>query len=565
MTIAGKMLSERSQSTPRRLVLVALWIALLPSPSAAQQSSLTGRVTWARSGDAIPNATVVLTSHDRLPIFSGPDPQSQVVTTTDGAGGFTFAAVVPGRYTVEARAEGAVGGGPDPATGAYVTSDSRKELSVVPGLSPSVSLSLFQLGRLRGRVRDPGGASVSGIRVVAGRVEHRDGHRWWGEVTHTTTDERGDYLLVPPRPGAYFVVADPIGPDFEGRFVPVYHDRSFRIEDAGRIQVALGAELNVDLDFAPAPSGWGAIAGRIEDRIETTRFRPVMVMLAPAGERAVLNAPEWGNRMRTAVASSGDFQIVSVPPGTYHLYARAIDPSGRQDLGQMSVLIRGAGLSDVVVPIDRLGAVVRVRLVGDVPEFPSSVNRPRLVARESRPFPFMGRVIADLDPRDPYTFTFSNVVPGTYDIDLAGWGGFQTPAYIVDVLRVGHSVMESGLAVGSSTSEDLEVVLRAGRGGGFSARILTPDGRPASGRLVLAPDIPRFRNGALLRSTTFVNRGTRPNRMGMTGLAPGRYHVFAIDENVTLEGDYLDRYRSQASPVTIEEGETSNIDVRLIR
>jgi hypothetical protein len=82
-----------------------------------------------------------------------------------------------------------------------------------------------------------------------------------------------------------------------------------------------------------------------------------------------------------------------------------------------------------------------------------------------------------------------------------------------------------------------------------------PD-RPVSGTLILAPDGRLAENRALGRSTNYVYFGTRLEWMGMMGIAPGRYVVFAIDEDAELDGDYLERYRGRGVPVQIMEGET---------
>jgi protocatechuate 3,4-dioxygenase beta subunit len=84
--------------------MVALALAAgLSGPAAAQAGRVTGRVTDG-VGHAVPQARVALVPHDS----TGPAraEAARTETTTGETGGFEFASVAPGRYTVRVERAG---------------------------------------------------------------------------------------------------------------------------------------------------------------------------------------------------------------------------------------------------------------------------------------------------------------------------------------------------------------------------------------------------------------------------------------------------------------------------
>jgi len=71
---------------------------------------------------------------------------------------------------------------------------------------------------------------------------------------------------------------------------------------------------------------------------------------------------------------------------------------------------------------------------------------------------------------------------------------------------------------------------------------------------------------------TYASRyfgGGRPDQDGrfqVRGLPPGDYYAIAldyVDSSEWMEPEYLDRARSNASDVTLNDGETKSLDLRL--
>jgi hypothetical protein len=65
---------------------------------------------------------------------------------------------------------------------------------------------------------------------------------------------------------------------------------------------------------------------------------------------------------------------------------------------------------------------------------------------------------------------------------------------------------------------------------------------------------------------TRLGRPDQDGRFKLTGLPPGDYHIVAldyVDPNDWNEPEYLERVRSKATSVTIGEGETKSVDLRI--
>jgi len=88
----------------RRFLVVALALAAGSSvPAAAQAGRVMGRVTDG-VGNAVPQARVALVAADSA--APARPPATRAETTTGETGGFEFAGVAPGRYTVRVERAG---------------------------------------------------------------------------------------------------------------------------------------------------------------------------------------------------------------------------------------------------------------------------------------------------------------------------------------------------------------------------------------------------------------------------------------------------------------------------
>jgi hypothetical protein len=96
---------------------------------------------------------------------------------------------------------------------------------------------------------------------------------------------------------------------------------------------------------------------------------------------------------------------------------------------------------------------------------------------------------------------------------------------------------------------------------GLSGTVIDADKKPVSNYGVLI--FPEDRT--LLRSPRRVARWVRPNQQGRSlvdDLLPGSYLAIALDDVDDVEvwnGDYLDRFRSRATRITLGDSEKKTI------
>lgn len=166
---------------------------------------LLGRIVEMTTGDPVPGAVVSLTGYfeatgkpsESLP-QPGPSPLASAprgaITTADGY--FVFRGLTAGNYAVSAMAYG------------FVTANNPRTLVEVGATArpASVTLRMWQVGAIAGRVVDDRGEPVVGAPVSALRRVLRGG----GVVLERTgpdveTDDRGLYRISQLQPGTYLV------------------------------------------------------------------------------------------------------------------------------------------------------------------------------------------------------------------------------------------------------------------------------------------------------------------------------------------------------------------------
>jgi hypothetical protein len=133
---------------------------------------------------------------------------------------------------------------------------------------------------------------------------------------------------------------------------------------------------------------------------------------------------------------------------------------------------------------------------------------------------------------------------------------FSSPdAYIADVLQGGKSILKSGLVVTRGSTEPIQI-------------IVNPAGAVIQGRVQNGSQASIY---LYSRSTNANNfRGERTLKAGefaLTGVAPGEYMIFAFPLHGpdTLDPDFLIKYESQGTPITIKDETPVTITLPLSR
>jgi protocatechuate 3,4-dioxygenase beta subunit len=295
------------------------------------------------------------------------------VGRADAAGGFAFAGVGPGVYTIEVSHPGHV-----PVRYRQETASSPGESITVPrdGTRDPIIVRLPKGGAIDGVVVSEHGEPLAGIAVRA-LLRHRVGDVVVAgtapNVTERTTDDRGRFRLFGLLPGTYYIrAATSLGsgstPGAAPGYPVTYYPGTTRIESASAVEI--GAETSVSpLTIVVASARTFNIAGAA--RSSAGRAATAVMMFESQRSSRIMVEP------RTApVGGDGSFLFTDVPPGEYAIQALARSTgSGSPSLGAFEFAAAYVRVEDADPPPitlqTREGSVAEGRVVaergGDVP------------------------------------------------------------------------------------------------------------------------------------------------------------------------------------------------------
>ena len=153
-----------------------------------------------------------------------------------------------------------------------------------------------------------------------------------------------------------------------------------------------------------------------------------------------------------------------------------------------------------------------------------------------------------------------NVAPGSYQVDVAG---LPPDVYVASVRYAAREVRDSGFQVDGEPSGPLEITL-AEPGGRVDGVVLGRDEKPAPHSIVvLLPAVTDRQQSDLFRATSADQKGAFTVR----GIPPGRYGMLAltdIESGVIRSSDFLREFEPRTEKVTISEGSSIKVNLRLI-
>jgi uncharacterized ParB-like nuclease family protein len=158
-----------------------------------------------------------------------------------------------------------------------------------------------------------------------------------------------------------------------------------------------------------------------------------------------------------------------------------------------------------------------------------------------------------------HTLSLRSVEPGRYTADFAPYGGW----YVESAQCGNANLLTEDLVVTAGSSCTLEISLR-NDGGNLTATV--EGGKPGSpGVMLLAP----ARGRVAPRVQPFYTPDpARPAQIGLNGVAPGDYLLFAFDSTEGVEysnPEVLHSYASQAAPVSISPGQSTKVTTQVIQ
>ena len=542
------------------LLLFALLAALQQAP---QPGTIEGTIV--RLGTDFPIAGVEI----RATLGSS----ERIETVTDGAGRFVLRDVSPGRVSIEARADGYIFpvGLPAGATirdsleatvssaEGYILPNAVLRFSTNVAAGQNLKLPAAPATRasvIRGRVVDGEGRGIPDVVLgfILGVTDATGSRRLMMEVSNARTDSHGDYERDMLGPGDYYVKATVDREDAAS--VTVYHPATPNKNAAAPVVLGEGTEATADISISAALSeNRFKVSGRVLPLPEKSPGIVGILLKTQGPPSAVVMDSSTD-------AKTGRFELRGIPAGAYDLFA-SVNIDGKEYLSKKPVEIRGEDVDDIGIAL-KPGTEVKGRLIVDGDSTDLQFARPGAGAvkiglnRRDRLF---GDILKPEFDETGTRFSFENVPPGEYDVDVRFVSDQNLPGpnpYVADVRADGRSVFDNGLEVGVDATDDLEIVIGT-NGGTVTGTILNAtSGQPATAVLV-----PQFalRGNASLFGAVFVNAD---GGFQFRGLTPGTYKIFAMPGlRVPSRNEFPLQYESGAVTVVVQKG-TSISGVQLL-
>jgi hypothetical protein len=502
---------------------------------------------------------------------------SDITTTTDEKGVFSFENLAPGTYPVNVQLSGYVVTGQPPALGAIGTTVGRITLEAGETVR-RFHVDMVGTGTISGRVVGPDGKPLPLIIIQGWQRTGVNGQLRLAPFnlpSPARTNDRGEYRVISLPAGEYYLMASVPGTGAGAAVLNSYYPDTTDPQRARSIRVVEG-ENTANIDFV-MQAGSLSITGNVVPPTPQTPFAEMSVLPVPRDPTAALST---GIAFAFDPKSNppGQFSIrtLSLPPGVYDLFA-VLTTVDMDYFGSTPVTIADRPVENIAIPV-RPGVEVKghvtirgdstkVKLV-DAPINISStlynsttrLNRVRSIlttqametARQTREPLTLPREIPPSSPVDSTGyFTLRSVPPGTFGIVPAAPQG----TCILDVLQNGKSVLDSGFTVGTNGPAPLEVTI-------------SPDCPSVRGvvqskqepqrftRVVLVPTGDRQRSYGLYHTATSDQNG----RFSFDNVTPGEYRLFSwesIPDGAWTNAEYLAPYMERGTSVTATNGDVT--------
>jgi Carboxypeptidase regulatory-like domain len=518
-----------------------------PGSSTSQKFNVTGTVVNEATGEPIPRAMVTLQGSPMRSAFS------------DSNGGFTIEGVPAGRYTLQGQKPGFFG---------PQERGSRSMQSVEVGSNGGpVTLKLAAENVVFGRLTDVNGQPVESVSLHLTRRVLRNGVSKLELRSSSTSDDDGTFRFPSLQPGTYYLSA---GPDVVRRetlfgdasvlrtgWPGLYYPQAPDIPSAAPIHLTSGQQVQADMvmNRVPLYTVSGLVAG----------FLP--------GQGVSLQVQNSsGDSVGAGVSfheATGEFEI-HLPAGSYQL--KAFSQAGEQQLRSDVRITVEKDLTQLQIALQpAVSILIHARMEDHAQDASQSASSRGFVpARGTNEPPPVSVHLISSDPggSDVYsvnsgtqnnrTLSLRSIEPGRYTAEISPYGGW----YVESAQCGNANLLSEDLVVTIGTSCTLELSLR-NDGGTLRAQVEGSQ-TTGSGMALLVP----ARGRRAPRPMPFYSSDpASPAQVGLTGIAPGDYLLYAFDTPEGVEysnSEVLRSYSSQATPVTINPGQTTKVTTQVI-
>lgn len=559
----------------------------MPPPSrdnprpATGRSTIRGRIVAADSGQPLRRSTVRI---------SAAELRGQRLMLTDADGRYEFGQLPAGRYSVNASKNIYVGW----SYGQTLPGSPGRPIALADGqTAEGINIALPKGSVITGRVTDEIGDPVPGVFVTLMRPQFVQGQQRLmpaGVGSFPSTNDIGEYRMFGMPPGQYYVAAQPQqafqmggpfanqteGAEARSGYARTFYPGTADISNAQKITVGVGQTLS-EINFMLQPTRLATVSGVAVDAQGQPLGRgnvQIMPRGGPAGGMML------GGISGGPLGADGTFSVPNVAPGAYTVRANAQrtppGPGGPPTSPEFSVAVVTVDGEDVsgvrLTPV--LPVTVRGRVSFDDPGASSSLT-PSSIRVMAQPlniddsgigFPVGGGPPPALG--DDLSFELKTTpgrialraivppVPGTQN-------GWQVKAIRVN----GTDVTDTGLEVDARGAEGIEIEL-TNRRQQISGSVADGSGDRVKDYVVLV-----FGQDRALWTVPF-NRYLARAQPGDDGvfkvgtLPPGDYYAIALDGadiSAWQAPDFLEGLIRQASTISLGQGETRTLDLKLFR
>ena len=547
---------------------------------------ILGRVVSTDTGGPLRRAQVRLTA-----------PEIGVkVALTDAEGRYEFRELPAGRFTLNASKSGYVSvqyGQTRPFEQGRPIELADKQVLA------KTDVAMPRGGVISGRIVDEFGDPLPDALVSAMRQTWSNGRRRLLPTGRTSqTNDLGQYRMYGLPPGEYYISASLRNTDItimdaallggpssgasgstpSSGYAPTYFPGTTTATSAQRVTVAVGQEAQ-NTDFALAPVRLARITGMVM----TSDGKPLdggMVSAMPASRTGEVGLALMGGATgRTS--KDGNFSIPSVAPGEYTLTVRSVriitsdggdtmmfratigggSDGTDSETASVPVVVSGEDLSNVVI-ITSKGATANGRLTfeGGAPPAATGVR--------------INSVAADTD--GPIMMAAGGVTAkddGSFQ--LKGLSGRRLlrlnnlpPGWTLKSVRLnGDDVTDSGIEFKSGQDLSGLELVASSKQTEITGGVTASNGSPLKDyTVVVFSDDQQYWS---LPFTRWVN-GTRPDQEGrfrVRNLPAGSYNIVAVDyieAGAWGDPELLDRLKSHAKRITLSDGGSEKVDLKLV-
>ncbi len=516
-----------------------------PAPR-ARTGVIRGRVVRADTGEPLRRVQV------RIDEWHTGDQSGPAATMTDADGRYELTHLASGRYQLKATRGGYV----EVAYGQRRPFEWGRPLELDEGaVLQNIDFALPPGAVVTGRVVDEAGEAVAHVSVSLNRRRYMDGARRLVAESGGSTDDRGEFRIFGVPPGDYVIVATfgemQLGSRDRARYVPTYYPGTPVATEAQGVTVGLGQEV-AGITIALVRAATATVRGVVRAAGKAS-VAPVAFVIA----REINGQQAYGQTATAIAAGDGSFAIAGLLPGAYLVEARS--PS-EPEFASMEVVVEGADVDGVTLMLSK-GVTARGRIRFDTGSPPPGLRPSQVFVMPIFMDPFETQHIAHGGPpvgRDDWTFELQG---------LRGRGfiraGTMSDWQLKRVRREGVDVTDAPLDF-TADVDGLEIEL--------TQRLTTVSGVVADDRGGIALDVAVIvfadDTGKWGPHSRFIE-SARPDQQGrftIRGLPPGEYLAIAVgylQPGEERDPDMLEAWRKGATRVTLSEGETHALDLRL--